>query len=129
METVGYHYIVEASGCDPQILSDVDKLKDVILRAAKSSGMEVKGSYFFRFTPTGVSGMIIIAMSHISVHTWPEHGYAALDVYVCGKSSDPERAVNEILSGIKARHAHISEIQRGVRDNDEYTHVIVTWEL
>jgi len=50
-------------------------------------------------------------------------------VYVCGTGSDPEKAVNEILAGLKAKHAHITEIQRGIRDNDEYTHAIVTWEV
>lgn len=129
VETVGYHYVVEASGCDPEVLGDVNKLRELLLKAAKNSRMEVKGSYFFKFSPTGVSGTLIVAMSHISIHTWPEHGYAALDVYVCGTGSDPEKAVNEILAGLKAKHAHITEIQRGIRDNDEYTHVIVTWEV
>ncbi len=128
VDTVGYHYVVEASGCDPKVLGDVDKLKDVLLRAAKSAGMDVKGSYFFKFSPTGVSGTLIVAMSHVSIHTWPEHGYAALDVYVCGTGSNPEKAVYEILSALGAKHAHITEIQRGIKDNGEFTHIIVTWE-
>ncbi|MCC6065959.1 MAG: adenosylmethionine decarboxylase, partial [Thermofilum sp.] len=77
METVGYHYVVEASGCDPEVLGDVNKLRELLLKAAKNARMEVKGSYFFKFSPTGVSGTLIVAMSHISIHTWPEHGYAA----------------------------------------------------
>lgn len=128
MDTVGYHYVVEASGCDPEVLGNVDKLREVLLKAAKNASMDVKGSYFFKFTPTGVSGTLIVAMSHISIHTWPEYQYAALDVYVCGESSDSEKAVSEILAGLKAKHAHITEIRRGVRDNDEFTHIIVTWE-
>lgn len=128
MDTVGYHYVVEASGCDPEILGNVDKLKEILIKAARNSNMDVKGSYFFKFSPTGVSGTLIVAMSHVSIHTWPEHGYAALDVYVCGTGSEPEKAVNEILASIKAKHAHITEIQRGVKDNDEFTHIIVTWE-
>ncbi|MEM4576711.1 MAG: adenosylmethionine decarboxylase [Candidatus Nezhaarchaeales archaeon] len=128
MDTIGYHYVVEASGCDPEVLGSVDKLREILTRAAKNAKMDVKGSYFFKFTPTGVSGTLIVAMSHISIHTWPEYGYAALDVYVCGLGSDSEKAVSEILSGLKAKHAHITEIQRGVRDNGEFTHTIVTWE-
>lgn len=121
--------MVEASGCDPEVLGDVNRLRELLLRAARNARMDVKGSYFFKFSPTGVSGTLIVAMSHISIHTWPEHGYAALDVYVCGTGSDPERAVNEILAGLKAKHAHVTEIQRGIKDNDEYTHIIVTWEV
>ncbi|MEM2622665.1 MAG: adenosylmethionine decarboxylase [Candidatus Nezhaarchaeales archaeon] len=128
MDTVGYHYVVEASGCDPEVLGNVDKLREILLRAAKNAKMDVKGSYFFKFTPTGVSGTLIVAMSHVSIHTWPEHQYAALDVYVCGEGHDSEKAVSEILAGLKAKHAHITEIRRGVKDNDEFTHIIVTWE-
>lgn len=129
MDTVGYHYVVEASGCNPELLADVNRLKELLIKAAKVAGMDVKGSYFFKFTPTGVSGTLIVAMSHVSIHTWPEHGYAAVDVYVCGTASDPEKAVNEILASLEAKHAHITEIQRGIKDNEEFTHVIVTWEI
>lgn len=128
MNTIGYHYVVEASGCDSSVLGDVERLRELLMFAAKRAGMDVKGSYFFKFSPTGVSGTLIVAASHVSIHTWPEHSYAALDVYVCGTGSDPEKAVNEILAGLRTEHAHITEIRRGIRDNDEFTHAIVTWE-
>lgn len=128
MEALGYHYIVEASGCNPEILSNPSKLKEILVNAAKISKMEIRTTHFYRFTPRGVSGMVVVTGSHISIHTWPEHGYAAIDVYICGTESFPEKAIEYILENIKAKYAHVTEIERGIKDNDVYTHTILTWD-
>ncbi|EHR79561.1 S-adenosylmethionine decarboxylase [Thermococcus litoralis DSM 5473] len=129
MDTIGYHYVVEASGCDPEVLKDPNKIREIFLEAAKVGNMEVKASYFFRFSPTGVSGVVIVAESHISVHTWPEEGYAALDVYTCGEKADPEKAVDYILEKFKAQYAHVSEVKRGIKEEEgTFTHMVLTWE-
>ncbi|KUJ98450.1 MAG: S-adenosylmethionine decarboxylase proenzyme [Thermococcales archaeon 44_46] len=129
MDTIGYHYVVEASGCDPEVLKDPNKIREIFLEAAKVGNMEVKASYFFRFSPTGVSGVVIVAESHISVHTWPEEGYAALDVYTCGEKADPEKAVDYILEKFGAQYAHVSEVKRGIKEEEgTFTHMILTWE-
>lgn len=126
--TTGTHIIVEAAGCSRETLTDPEKIEQIFMEAAKLANMTVKASHFFRFSPTGVSGAVIVAESHISIHTWPEEGYAAIDVYTCGES-DPERAVDYILRKIGAKHAHISEIKRGILEEDgTYTHTILTWE-
>ncbi|WP_461867110.1 adenosylmethionine decarboxylase [Thermococcus sp.] len=129
METIGFHYVVEAAGCDEEILQNADRIRQIFLEAAKIGNMEVKASYFFKFSPTGVSGMVIVAESHISIHTWPEKRYAAIDVYTCGGTADPEKAVDYILDAIKAEYAHVSEIKRGIEEDDNtFTHMILTWE-
>lgn len=129
MDTIGYHYVVEASGCDPEVLKDPNKIREIFIGAAKAGDMEIKASYFFRFSPTGVSGVVIVAESHISVHTWPEEGYAALDVYTCGEKADPEKAVDYILEQFKAQYAHVSEVKRGIKEEEgTFTHMILTWE-
>ncbi len=129
MDTIGHHHIVEASGCDPEVLKDPDRIREIFLDAARVGNMDVKSSYFFRFSPTGVSGVVIVAESHISVHTWPEEGYAALDVYTCGAGADPEKAVDHILERFKARYAHVSEVRRGIKEEENtFTHTILTWE-
>jgi len=129
MDTIGYHYVVEASGCDPEVLKDPNRIREIFLEAAKVGNMEVKASYFFRFSPTGVSGVVIVAESHISVHTWPEEGYAALDVYTCGEKADPEKAVDYILEKFGAQYAHVSEVKRGIKEEEgTFTHMILTWE-
>ncbi|AAL82054.1 adenosylmethionine decarboxylase [Pyrococcus furiosus DSM 3638] len=129
MDTIGYHYVVEAAGCDPEVIADPNKIREIFLEAAKVGNMEVKASYFFKFSPMGVSGVVIVAESHISVHTWPEKGYAALDVYTCGEKADPEKAVDYILEKFKAKYAHVSELKRGIEEEDStFTHTILTWE-
>ncbi|RLE72919.1 MAG: adenosylmethionine decarboxylase [Thermoprotei archaeon] len=129
MNTIGFHYIIEASGCDPKILTDANALKKILLEAARVGGMDVRSTYFYKFTPQGVSGMVIVSESHISIHTWPEKGYAAIDVYTCDTNSKPEKTVNYILEKIKAEYAHITEIERGIEDEDgTYTHMILSWD-
>ena len=129
MDTIGYHYIIEASGCDPKIIADANTLKRILLESAKVGEMDVRTVYFYKFSPQGVSGLIVVSESHISIHTWPEKGYAAIDVYTCGTKSKPEKAVNYILEQIKADYAHITEVERGVEDEDgTYTHTILSWD-
>ncbi|RLE87465.1 MAG: adenosylmethionine decarboxylase [Thermoprotei archaeon] len=126
--TVGYHYIVEASGCDPEVLSDSDKLRDILTTAAKIGKMDIRVIHFYKFSPTGVSGMIVVSESHVSIHTWPEEGYAAIDVYICGTKSEPEKTLEYILENIRAQYAHITELKRGIKDNEEFTHSIISWD-
>ena len=125
--TLGHHFIVEATDCDKEILKNVEKIRDIFLKAAKESNMTIKGDFFFRFSPEGVSGTVIVAESHLSIHTWPNEGYAAIDVYTCG-NSQPEKAVDYILKELKAKKAHITEIKRGIKEENEYIHSIITWE-
>ncbi len=126
--TIGYHYIIEATGCDPKILADSKRLRDILTESAKVGKMDIRIVHFYKFSPTGVSGMIVVSESHISIHTWPEEGYAAIDVYICGTKSEPEKTIEYILEHIKAKYAHITEIKRGIKDNDEYTHSILSWD-
>ena len=128
VSTVGYHYIIEASGCDKEILRDSNKLKDILVQGAKIGKMDVRTVHFYKFSPTGVSGMVIVSESHVSIHTWPEEGYAAIDVYICGESTEPEKTIDYILEKIGAEYAHITEIKRGIKDNEEYTHSILSWD-
>ncbi len=129
MNTIGYHYIIEASGCDPKVLTDANALKKILLEAAKAGEMDVRSTYFYKFSPQGISGMVIVSESHISIHTWPEKGYAAIDVYTCDTNSKPEKTVNYILEKIKADYAHITEVERGIEDEDgTYTHIILSWD-
>ncbi|MEW6442456.1 MAG: adenosylmethionine decarboxylase [bacterium] len=132
-ETIGYHYIVEAAGCDPQILASPDAMREILTQSAKAGDMTVRTSYFYRFAPcgesgSGVSGLVIVAESHLSLHTWPEKGYAALDVFVCGEAAKPEAAIHYILESLGCRDAHVTEIKRGIQDEDAYTHAMVTWD-
>lgn len=128
MDTIGYHYIIEAAGCDPEVLGNPDRVRDILTQAAKHGGMGVRTSYFYKFTPKGVSGVVIVSESHISAHTWPERRYAALDVYICGDEAKPEAAIRLFLKELGAKDAHVTEIKRGIQDEDAFTHVMLTWD-
>lgn len=127
--TIGHHYIVEASGCDPNIIGSVEKVQQILVKAAEIAGAQVWSISFSRFPPNGVSGVVVISESHISTHTWPEFGYVALDIYTCGQHVDPEKAVVYAVQAFGAVTSHITEITRGIDEGDSiFYHSFVTWE-
>jgi S-adenosylmethionine decarboxylase len=127
--TIGHHYIVEASGCDPKIIGCIEKMQQILVKAAEKAGAQVWSISFNRFPPNGVSGVVVISESHISTHTWPEFGYVALDIYTCGEEIDPEKAVEYAVLEFKASISHITEITRGIEEGDKvFYHSFVTWE-
>ena len=128
MSPKGFHFIVEASGCGP-VITNVERLQEILVEAAKRANTQVWSVSFHRFPPEGVSGVVVISESHLSIHTWPEFGYMALDIFTCGEASRPQVAVDYVLDQIGAAHTHITEITRGLDDGDrEYYHSFVTWE-
>ena len=128
-EPVGHHYIVEASGCNSKVIRSVEKVQDILVKAAEIAGAHVWSISFNRFPPNGVSGVVVISESHISTHTWPEYGYVALDIYTCGKHVDPEKAVVFAVEAFGSSTSHITEITRGIDEGDSiYYHSFVTWE-
>lgn len=127
--SIGHHYIVEASGCDPKVISSLEKVQQILVKAAEIAGAQVWSVSINRFPPNGVSGMIVISESHISTHTWPEYGYGALDIYTCGNQVDPEKAVFYAVEAFGASTSHITEITRGIEEGDKvYYHSFITWE-
>lgn len=130
MDPVGHHYIAEGSGCNPDIIGRVETVEQVLVRAAKVAEVTVWSISFHRFDPNGVSGVVVISESHLSVHTWPEYGYVALDIFTCGKAAKPEAAVQYALKELGASSMHITEITRGLeeRGDRQFFHSIVTWE-
>jgi S-adenosylmethionine decarboxylase len=129
METIGNHYIVEASGCRAEIIKSVEKVEQILVRAAEVANVQVWSISFHRFQPHGVSGVVVISESHLSVHTWPELGYVALDIYTCGESAKPDDAVEYALEQFGATSVHVTEITRGLEEGDKvFFHSFVTWE-
>ena len=127
--SIGHHYIVEASGCDPKIISSVEKVQHILVKAAEVAGTKVWSISVNRFPPKGVSGVIVISESHISTHTWPEYGYGALDFYTCGDDTDPEKAVLYAVEAFGATTSPITEITRGIEEGDRlFYHSFITWE-
>lgn len=114
MNALGRHLLVELHGCDREALDNTDQIRDVMLKAAIDCGAVVLGSQFHHFNPQGVSGVVVIAESHISIHTWPEHGYAAVDVFTCGTTVNPQIAADVLIERLGATSHSLMEVPRGV---------------
>ncbi len=112
---LGRQMTVEFYDCDPKLLADVKTLERVFLEAARFSGATVVESRFHSFEPQGVSGVVIVSESHFAVHAWPEHDYAAVDLFTCGEKVDFDKAVTVIARGIGCSDWVVSSLlSRGV---------------
>ncbi|MFQ5719877.1 MAG: adenosylmethionine decarboxylase [Acidobacteriota bacterium] len=113
MKTIGRHLIAEFYRCDSTVLNDVESIRQTMLEAAQRIGATVMGDTFHRFTPQGVSGTVVISESHLSVHTWPEYRYVAVDIYTCG-GLDPRPGFGQIRRDLSAEGWRVQEILRGL---------------
>ena len=111
----GKHYLIDVRDCEPRIITCVDRTREIIMRAAKRCGATILNDHFHQFHPIGVSGVVLIAESHISVHTWPEDGFAAVDIFTSGKMK-PQVAIDIIQEGfqVKASSVSLKVFRRGM---------------
>ena len=114
MEVLGRHVLAEVYGCPFDVLNDVKKVEEIMVTAALEAGAEVREVVFHKFSPQGVSGVVVISESHLAIHTWPELGYAAVDVFTCGDRVNPWDACNFIKEKFKAEYMEANEIKRGI---------------
>jgi S-adenosylmethionine decarboxylase proenzyme len=103
---------VEYHGCDRAILNDKARIESLMREAAEAAKARVVGSVFQTFTPQGVSGVVVIEESHLSIHTWPETGYAAVDCYTCGDCL-PDEAHALLKKKLGASEAEVMLVERG----------------
>lgn len=115
MKSLGTHLLVELWSCDKEKLDSIKFIEKSMVDAANYSGATVLNSVFQNFNPQGISGVVIIAESHLTVHTWPEYGYAAIDIFTCGDKVDPWKASEFLESAFEASKVQISSILRGLR--------------
>ncbi len=109
---LGRHLIAEIWSGDPSLLNDPGYLRESVLEACKAGDLTVLDVLVHEFSPHGVTLVALLAESHISVHTWPEHGYAAVDVFAC--DGDPHTALDVLAQRLKVAHMETFEVQRGV---------------
>jgi S-adenosylmethionine decarboxylase len=114
MKPLGRHILAEIYGCDFDILNNIELVEKIMVNAALEAGAEVRETVFHKFSPQGISGVVVISESHLAIHTWPELGYAAVDVFTCGDRVDPWQACNYLAQYFKAKDMKASEQQRGV---------------
>lgn len=100
--------------CDSEVLNDRDSIATAMVQAADLAGATVVEEVFHLFNPHGISGVVVIAESHLSIHTWPEYGYAAVDLFTCGDEIKPEIAFDHLKSALGAASVSVMELKRGV---------------
>ncbi|EPE63280.1 hypothetical protein M467_13900 [Exiguobacterium chiriqhucha RW-2] len=111
---MGRHIITELWECNPDKLNDIDYIERLFVDAALRSGAEVREVAFHKFAPHGVSGVVIISESHLTIHSFPEHGYASVDVFTCGDRIDPATASQYIAEGLEAKVREDVKLDRGM---------------
>lgn len=113
MASLGRHIIVEYYDCAPEILNDVTVIQESMEGAAEKAGATIINSTFHHFSPYGVSGVVVIEESHLAIHTWPEYGYASVDLFTCGESVDPWVSYQYLKEAFEAGHGSAVELKRG----------------
>ncbi len=113
MTPLGMHSMIELYGCPAEMLDDIAVVREAMRAAVAISRGTLLGECEHRFSPHGVTVVGLLAESHISVHTWPEHCYAAADVFTCGTGGDPEGACRSLATSLLAERFHIKTISRG----------------
>ncbi len=113
MQALGRHVLAEFYGCRFEMLNDINKVQNIMINAALEAGAEVREVAFHKFSPQGVSGVVVISESHLAIHTWPELGYAAVDVFTCGERVNPWDACSFMAEKFGTKDVQASEIKRG----------------
>lgn len=125
---LGTHLLVELKDCtNLKLLNDVKKVEEALVSAAREAKATIVQTCFHKFSPFGISGVVVIAESHLTIHTWPEYGFAAVDIFTCGDTLQPEVAASYLIGKFKARNPSIVEMKRGIISNGDvklpYKHV------
>lgn len=114
IEQLGRHILVEYYNCDKEVLKDHKLIEEYMNDAARKANATIVTSCFHTFNPWGVSGAVIIQESHLTIHTWPEYGYASVDLYTCGDTVNPWVGFNYLEDVLKAGRSESTEISRGI---------------
>lgn len=131
LHALGIHLLIELRDCNPETLKNLQEVKNALVSAAKAASATIIDVSFHEFSPFGVSGMVVIAESHLSIHTWPEYSYAAADIFTCGDVIKPELAAAYLIEQFESKNPSIVEMKRGLlsMDNKQLPHKITSGEF
>lgn len=115
-EILGKQTMLELYGCAKKHLNDIAYIEAMMIEAAKRASATVVQQFFHQFSPFGVSGTVVIAESHINIHTWPEHDFAAVDLFTCGKDMEVAAACQYLTEALQAQQHTIKTYERGDMD-------------
>ena len=110
---LGSHILAEFYNCDRAVLDDLERIKTIMENAALKANATVVTTNFHQFSPQGVSGVVVIAESHITIHTWPSYGYAAVDIFTCGEKLKSHDAVEYLKQETGCTQVSLVELKRG----------------
>ncbi|RMD57923.1 MAG: adenosylmethionine decarboxylase [Nitrospirae bacterium] len=114
MDALGDHLLLELKDCNASILNNIKEVEAAMVEAATMAKATIIDVKFHEFSPFGVSGMVVIAESHLSIHTWPEYAYAAVDIFTCGNLIVPREAAEYLIKRFECNNPSIIEIKRGI---------------
>ncbi|MBZ4646513.1 MAG: S-adenosylmethionine decarboxylase [Petroclostridium sp.] len=114
MDTYSRHSIIELWECNRNFLDNRELVEKIMVQATLEAGAEIREVTFHKFTPQGISGAIIISESHLTIHTFPEHGYASVDVFTCGDRIDPGIATKIIARKLGSKRTYEINLERGL---------------
>ena len=113
MEHLGRHVIIELWGCS-EVINDASHVETAMRNAVQAANANLLEIFVHEFSPQGVTGVAVLAESHLSIHTWPEYGYVAADVFTCGSTTKPEAAADVLCKAFEAETSDVRELERGV---------------
>jgi S-adenosylmethionine decarboxylase len=108
----GRHLILDLYKCDQELLDDYEELERLLQVALNMAGAKILRIFGEKFKPQGVTLLALLAESHASIHTWPELGYAAIDLYTCGNTTNTHRAAEFLKTKLKAKQSEEKELVR-----------------
>lgn len=117
--TLGHHWIVDLHGCPSELLDDHDQIRAWLKDTTERYGLTLLNLVSNRFEPQGVTAVGLLAESHMSIHTWPEHGYAAVDIFTCGSDKNLEAACEFIADALQAKESTVLRLRRGVLTGED----------
>ena len=119
MKRLGRHVLAEFAGCDRDLLNNLAAIETILKEAARQADATIVDSVFHHYNPHGLSGVVVIAESHLSIHTWPEYGYAAADFFTCGDQVDPWKACRYMKEQLRCTDMETREVSRGIPDSSD----------
>ncbi len=113
MNALGSHLLIDLWEVQTNLLDDVRRLRKELVRCAWTGGATVVDTRFSHFEPHGISGLVILSESHLAIHTWPEKGFAAVDVFTCGEPELAQRIVDEVVLTLAPGRHELHKVERG----------------
>jgi S-adenosylmethionine decarboxylase len=124
LHALGTHLLLELRDCNRKTLRNLEFVQETLKNAALEAKATIVEVAFHEFSPFGISGMVVIAESHLSIHTWPEYGYAAVDIFTCGDLIKPQVAAQYLIEKFQSKSPSIVEMKRGILSHKKLPHKV-----